>query len=281
MFWLYVCSGVSIISNAVLTLGFKRLHCKLFRITNTYVIHIHVYHMFKILSNIPVMKSLDRAMGIKDPIARTKSGFQTYALSPAFDWLVTFNKHWFDWMIASSNQHQFQNPSKRVGSDKFKIQVTCFVIGFPILVAFPMLMFYDIICGICMPNSDTILESHILDTFKIFLFLVVYLIPSICSSWALLVTRTVFQSGHHRRHGPDFIAWTRHRKTVNRSRLHLSIHKRRTSLLTNQSDHVYRYNKVDAISFTLCWLPNYIVDISQPFVSQEIALNQFSRSQGP
>ena len=39
--------------------------------------------------------------------------------------------------------------------------------------------------------------------------------------------------------------------------------------MTNQSDHVYRYNLVDAISFTLCWLPNYIVDISQPFVSQE------------
>ena len=148
-------------------------------------------------------------MGIKDPIARTKSGFQTYALSPAFDWLVTFNKHWFDWMIASSNQHQFQNPSKRVGSDKFKIQVTCFVIGFPILVAFPMLMFYDIICGICMPNSDTILESHILDIFKIFLFLVVYLIPSICSSWALLVTRTGFQSWHYgKHHSPDFLART-------------------------------------------------------------------------
>ena len=30
MFWLYVCSGVSIISNAVLTLGFKRLYFKLF-----------------------------------------------------------------------------------------------------------------------------------------------------------------------------------------------------------------------------------------------------------
>ena len=163
--------------------------------------------------------------------------------------------------------------TKRVGSDKFKTQVTCFVIGFPILVSFPMLMFYDIICGICMPNSDTILQSHILDVFKIFLFLVVYLIPSICSSWALLVTRIGFQS----RTGPERSVVTSgpwrtkrgHRKKTRwRTSRNLSIHKRRTSLVTNQSDHVYRYNKIDAISFTLCWLPNYIVDISQPFVSQ-------------
>ena len=25
---------------------------------------------------------------------------------------------------------------------------------------------------------------------------------------------------------------------------------------------------IDLISFSFCWLPNYIVDISQPFVSQ-------------
>ena len=55
---------------------------------------------------------------------------------------------------------------------------------------------------------------------------------------------------------------------MTRTSRNLSIHKKR-SLMTNQSDHVYRYNLVDAISFTLCWLPNYIVDISQPFVSQE------------
>ena len=35
-----------------------------------------------------------------------------------------------------------------------------------------------------------------------------------------------------------------------------------------QWDQVYRYNMIDLISFTFCWLPNYIVDISQPFVSQ-------------
>ena len=56
-----------------------------------------------------------------------------------------------------------------------------------------MLMFYDIICEICMPNSDTIFQSHVLDMFKIFLFLVVYLIPVVCSSRALLVTRIVFE----------------------------------------------------------------------------------------
>ena len=58
-------------------------------------------------------------------------------------------------------------------------------------------------------------------------------------------------------------------KTTKRTSRNLSIHKKR-SLMTNQSDHVYRYNLVDAISFTLCWLPNYMVDISQPFVSQEL-----------
>ena len=61
---------------------------------------------------------------------------------------------------------------------------------------------------------------------------------------------------------------TADKKTLTRTSRNLSIHKNR-SLMTNQSDHVYRYNLVDAISFTLCWLPNYIVDISQPFVSQE------------
>ena len=35
-----------------------------------------------------------------------------------------------------------------------------------------------------------------------------------------------------------------------------------------QKDQVYRYNMIDLISFSFCWLPNYIVDISQPFVSQ-------------
>ena len=64
-----------------------------------------------------------------------------------------------------------------------------------------MLMFYDIICEICMPNSDTILQSHILDMFKIFLFLVVYLIPVVCSSRALLVTRIVLKCLN--RHGFD------------------------------------------------------------------------------
>ena len=29
-------------------------------------------------------------------------------------------------------------------------------------------------------------------------------------------------------------------------------------------DQVYRYNMIDLISFSFCWLPNYIVDISQP-----------------
>ena len=45
------------------------------------------------------MLSLDRAMGIKDPIARTKAGFQTDASSSASDWLMS-DDHGFDCLIA-------------------------------------------------------------------------------------------------------------------------------------------------------------------------------------
>ena len=68
-------------------------------------------------------------------------------------------------------------------------KVTCFVILFPIIVSFPMLMFYDTICGICMPNSETDFQYQIFHLLKIILFMVVYLIPVLCSSRSFWIIR--------------------------------------------------------------------------------------------
>ena len=68
-------------------------------------------------------------------------------------------------------------------------KVTSFVILFPIFVSFPMLMFYDTICGICMPNSETDFQYQIFHLLKIILFLVVYFIPVLCSSRSFWIIR--------------------------------------------------------------------------------------------
>ena len=157
MFWLYVCSGVSIISNAVLTLG-----------SNDYIPWI--------LFNCP------KCPKITD-FQTEQWALKTRSLERSELVVISLKlKLGFIFLCSQDDVRTFKS-----------IKVTCFVIGFPIIVSFPMLMFYDIICEICMPNSDTIFQSHVLDMFKIFLFLVVYLIPVVCSSRALLVTRMVFE----------------------------------------------------------------------------------------
>ena len=68
-------------------------------------------------------------------------------------------------------------------------KVTCSVILFPIFVSLPMPMFYDTICGICMPNSETHLQYQIFHLLKIILFMLVYLIPVLCSSRSFWIIR--------------------------------------------------------------------------------------------
>ena len=79
--------------------------------------------------------------------------------------------------------------TSHLGSRMRTKKVTCFVILFPIIVSFPMLMFYDTICGICMPNSQTNFQYQIFHLLKIILFMVVYLIPVLCSSRSFWIIR--------------------------------------------------------------------------------------------
>ena len=70
---------------------------------------------------------------------------------------------------------------------------------FPLIIASPMGLFYDEICGMCMPVEQ---YNHMRDYYKIFLFLILYLIPALCR---LVWTRKTEILGFNLRNTRSFI----------------------------------------------------------------------------